>query len=73
MAQRIFNGAAIDRLRRAKGWTYRVLANRIDCTQQSCIAWVQGQQEPKATMLAAIADALETDIDSLFKKARGGR
>ena len=70
MAQRIFNGAAIDRIRRAKGWTYRELANRIDCTQQSCIAWVQGQQEPRATMLAKIADALGVSIDKLYRKER---
>ena len=68
MTCRVFNGAAIDRLRKAKGWTYRELANRIDCTQQSCIAWVQGKQEPKATMLAAIADALGVDMNKLFKK-----
>ena len=72
MARRIFNGAAIDRLRKSRGWTYRELANRIDCTQVSCIRWVQGVQEPKATMLARIADVLEADMNKLFKKGGGG-
>ncbi len=72
MARRVFNGAAIDRLRKARSWTYRELAARTGCTEMSCLNWVQGKQEPKATMLAAIADALEVDVNKLFKKG-GGR
>ena len=71
MKRRVFNGAAIDRMRKAQGLTYRELAIQIDCTQQSVLLWAHGKQEPRANQLVRIADTLGVSMDKLFKK--GGR
>ena len=70
MKSRAFNGATIDRLRKAKGWTYRELAIRIGCTEQSVLLWAKGRQEPRANQLVRIASVLGVSMDQLFKTVR---
>ena len=66
--KRTFNPKAVDRARKSGGLTYRVLALQIGVTEQAVRNWTAGRHQPLADQLAALADALGVDMDSLFKK-----
>ena len=70
--KRTFSGSAVDRARKAGGLTFRELAARIGCTEHSVHNWAKGRAQPGADQLAALADALEIDMNKLFRKGKGG-
>ena len=56
----------IKRLRKAKNMTQADLAERLHVTRQTVSSWERGNSNPDLSMLAAIAEALDTDQTTLL-------
>lgn len=56
----------IARLRKQKGLTQEALANKLNISFQSISKWENAQARPDLTLLPALADALDTNIDFLL-------
>ena len=58
--------ANIARLRKRKGLTQEALARKLNISFQSISKWENAQARPDLTLLPALADALDTNIDFLL-------
>ena len=53
-------------LRKAKGLSQEELAIKLDVVRQTVSKWEQGLSVPDASMLIQIADALDTNVNTLL-------
>lgn len=58
-------GARLARLRQAAGLSQQALADRLSVTRQAVSNWERNQTLPDLEMLRAIAQALDTDLNTL--------
>ena len=68
--RRVFHAPTVEALRRKRKLTYRALSDLVGCTEQTCMFWAKGRQEPRANQLARLADVLEVDMNDLFRRER---
>ena len=59
-------GARIARLRRERGLTQEMLADKMGVSPQAVSKWERGLAFPNPVWLDDLADVLGTDIDSLL-------
>lgn len=65
-------GDRISRLRRAKGWNQRELADRIGARPAQISKYERGIYLPRPELLPRLGDALEVNLDYLMTGRRGG-
>lgn len=65
-SMQIVLGAAIQRHRRARGWSQEALAERLDVTTAYVSLLERGERTPAMPMLVALAKVFGTSIDALF-------
>jgi ribosome-binding protein aMBF1 (putative translation factor) len=51
--------------RKARGWTQKKLASKIDSCQGTVASWERGDAYPNALFLTSLADVFECTIDEL--------
>lgn len=56
-------------LRKAKGYNQEQLAEKVGVSRQAVSKWETGDAQPDFAKLIALADALETDLDTLCGRA----
>lgn len=60
-------GETICRLRKEKGMTQAGLAKKMNVSEQAVSKWERDAAYPDITTLSALAEILETSVDSLLK------
>ena len=60
-------GETICRLRKEKGMTQAGLAKKMNVSEQAVSKWERDTAYPDITTLSALAEILETSVDSLLK------
>jgi transcriptional regulator with XRE-family HTH domain len=60
-------GHRIAHLRKARRWTRRHLARRLDVSPKTVGNWEQGRCQPAFPLLVALAEHLEVSIDDLAR------
>ena len=58
-------GARLARLRQEAGLSQQALADRLSVTRQAVSNWERDQTQPDLDMLRIIAQALNTDLNTL--------
>lgn len=62
----IDTGKKIQSLRKARGWTQKELAQRLNVTDKSVSKWERGLNYPDMAMLEPLAKALDTTVVELL-------
>ena len=65
-------GRRIAHLRKARRWTRRHLARRLDVSPKTVANWEQGRCQPAFPLLVALAEQLEVSIDDLARGEQTG-
>ena len=64
-------GTQIKAARTALGLTQEALAEALGVVPQTISKWERDESQPDAALLPALADALETSLDTLFERQKG--
>ena len=64
-------GTQIKAARTALGLTQEALAEALGVVPQTISKWERDESQPDAALLPALADALETSLDTLFQRTKG--
>ena len=64
-------GTQIKAARTALGLTQEALAEALGVVPQTISKWERDESQPDAALLPALADALQTSLDTLFQRTKG--
>ncbi len=65
-------GEQICKLRKDRGWTQEILAEKLGVTKRLISRWETESNQPSARMLRRVAELFGTELDGLLERRSGG-